>query len=521
VLTIRCTAGPPPAEVSAEMLAVLVRPAEPATEVAEPATEVAEPATEVAEPARAEPGGAGEAPVRWAQPLIPVPGLDLELAAFLADSEHKGAAGATRTLPRPLGTPRQVLLVGVGDGDAAGWRAAGAGLTRAAAKYERATVAFPAEITVDQVRALAEGALLADYRYRLGEPKPDRPQLAELVLVVPDPQACVAPLAAAQVVAEATRLARDLTNTPSEEKSPEWLAEQLVVAAAGTGAQATVWDPARLAAEGFGGLLAVGGGSARGPRLVRLDWQPERATRHVVLVGKGITFDTGGISIKPVDGMKLMRKDMGGAAAVTAATIAVARLGLPVRVTALAPLAENSVSGTAWRPGDVVRHYGGQTSEILNTDAEGRVVLADALAYGAGLAPDVLVDLATLTGANAVALGKRTGALYSDNDELAQALAAAADAAGEQVWRLPLVEDYLDKIRSDVADLANSGDGGAGSISAALYLREFTGGARGRWAHVDMSAPSWADGADAELSKGATGWGVRTLVRWLERVATD
>jgi len=237
---------------------------------------------------------------------------------------------------------------------------------------------------------------------------------------------------------------------------------------------------------------------------------------HVVLVGKGITFDTGGICIKPRDGMKLMRKDMGGAAAVVAATLAAAEMDLPVRITTLAPLAENMASGSAWRPGDVVTHYGGRTTEVLNTDAEGRVVLADALAYAvAELEPDYLVDLATLTGANAVALGKRTGALYSDNDDLAGALADAAIAAGEKVWRMPLVDDYVRDISSEIADIANSSDTGGGSITAALYLREFTGDRRDSWAHIDMSAPSWADGPDGELVKGATGWGVRTLVRWL------
>jgi leucyl aminopeptidase len=214
--------------------------------------------------------------------------------------------------------------------------------------------------------------------------------------------------------------------------------------------------------------------------------------------------------------MKLMRKDMGGAAAVIAATLGAADLNLPVRITTLAPLAENMASGSAWRPGDVVRHYGGRTSECLSTDAEGRVVLADALAYAAAeLAPDVVVDLATLTGANAVALGKRTAALYSENDELAAQLCAAATSAGERAWRMPLVDDYVRDIASEVADVANSSSAGAGSIAAALFLREFTGTSRPNWVHIDMSAPSWSDAADNELAKGATGWGVRTLMRWL------
>ncbi|MFD0788167.1 leucyl aminopeptidase family protein, partial [Micromonospora azadirachtae] len=193
-----------------------------------------------------------------------------------------------------------------------------------------------------------------------------------------------------------------------------------------------------------------------------------------------------------------------------------AALRLPVRVTTLAPLAENAVSGSAFRPGDVIRHYGGITSETTNSDAEGRLVLADAISYAVReLKPDVLVDLATLTGANAVALGKRTGALYSENDELAGSFLAAVEAAGEQAWRMPLPADYVEYLGSEVADLFSAPTQGAGSVLAALYLREFTDDLRDRWVHVDMSAPSWADSDDAELTKGATGWGVRSLLRWL------
>ena len=314
-----------------------------------------------------------------------------------------------------------------------------------------------------------------------------------------------------------TALARDWTNTASSRKNPAWLAGRIVAEAADRpGVTVTVREPEQLAAEGFGGILAVGGGSATPPRLVELEWNPPGATRHVVLVGKGITFDTGGISIKPLAGMKLMRKDMGGAAAVVAATLAAADLNLPVRVTTLAPLAENAVSGSAMRPGDVIRHYDGTTSESTNTDAEGRLVLADALGYAAArLRPDLIVDLATLTGANMVALGKHTAALYSDDDALATALTEAAGDAGERVWRMPLPDDYTDYLTSDIADLYSAPDKGAGSVVAALYLREFLGEYAGRWAHLDMSAPSWSDRADAELSVGATGWGVRTLIRWL------
>jgi leucyl aminopeptidase len=438
------------------------------------------------------------------------------LEAFVADTGHTGKAGAVQTLPRPTQTPSVVHLVGIGDGDEAGWRSAGAAVTRAVSSKPRATVELPGDMEPGAVRGLVEGLLLAAYRYTLANGA-EAPKLKRIDVVSDETYDDEA--SAARSVAEATWMARDLVNTPGSLKSPEWLAAAAVKAASAHGVTAVVREPARLAAEGFGGLLAVGGGSARGPRLVELKWAPRGARQHVVLVGKGITFDTGGISIKPGPGMGLMKKDMGGAAAVLGAVLAAAALRLPVKVTALLAIAENMPSGSAYRPGDVVRHHGGKTSEILNTDAEGRLVLADTLAYAAArLKPDVLVDLATLTGAQSVALGKRTAALFSDSDALADGLAAAADAAGERVWRMPLPDDYVAELRSEVADLNNAA-GNPGAVTAALYLREFAGAAADRWVHLDMSGPAWSDKADGELARGGTGWGVRTLVRWLETLA--
>ncbi|HEX6969820.1 MAG TPA: leucyl aminopeptidase [Micromonosporaceae bacterium] len=439
-----------------------------------------------------------------------------EAEALLAATGHGGTAGLVHELPRPLRTPSRVLLVGTGAGGEADWRAFGAALARVRVPDGSLTVALPADAGPEAVRGLAEGLWLASYRFRMTD-RDDDATVRDVVVAVPEPARYEAALAAARVTARATRFARDLTNMPSSVKCPEWFADQVRAAAREyDGLTVTVREPEQLAAEGFGGILAVGGGSARGPRLVELSWQPPDARRHVVLVGKGITFDTGGISIKPREAMKLMRKDMGGAAAVVSAVIGAAALRLPVRVTALAPLAENMVSGSAFRPGDVIRHYGGMTSESTNSDAEGRLVLADGLAYAAHrLAPDLLVSVATLTGANAVALGKRTAALYSDRDELAEAVAAAAAAAGERAWRMPLPADYVEYLNSDIADVFSAPERGAGSVTAALYLREFTGKLRDRWVHLDMSAPSWSDSDDAELVKGATGWGVRTLLRWL------
>ena len=272
-----------------------------------------------------------------------------------------------------------------------------------------------------------------------------------------------------------------------------------------------------LEACGFGGILAVGAGSARPPRLIELSYEPDGWRTHVVLVGKGITFDSGGLSLKPSDGMKLMKTDMAGGAVVIAVMSVLASLGAPVRVTGLVAAAENMPSGSAMRPGDVIAHYGGRTVEVLNTDAEGRLVLADALAYAdASLAPDVMVDVATLTGAARIALGTKVGALFTDDDDLAAALAAAGAASGEQLWRLPIASDYRDTLDSQVADLANIATrdyAGAGAIIAALFLREFCGGRR--WAHLDIAGPARAGADDAEVTKGGTGFGTRVLLRWL------
>jgi len=439
-----------------------------------------------------------------------------ECEAFLDDVEHSGSAGSVHSLPRPGRRPTRLLFVGIGDGDEAGWRSAGAAMAKAARSEPALTVLVPATVEPAAVRGLAEGLWLASYRFRLGAGDP--PELRRVTIDLAGESTRAAALERARAVATSTVLARDLTNMPSDRKTPAWFAKQVSRAAAGVpNLTVSVREPDELAAQGFNAILAVGRGSTRGPRLVELAWRPRGARMHVVLIGKGITFDTGGICIKPTGGMKLMRKDMGGAAAVIGATLAAAQLRLPVRITALAPLAENAIGADAMRPGDVIRHYGGTTSEVLNTDAEGRLVLGDAMAYAVRrLRPDVMIDLATLTGAQGVALGKRTAALYSHNDTLAASLADAATEAGESVWRMPLSDDYADNLGSDVADLVNSTEIGAGSMMAALYLREFTGALRDSWVHFDMSSPAWADSADGELVKGATGWGVRTLTRWLE-----
>jgi leucyl aminopeptidase len=325
-----------------------------------------------------------------------------------------------------------------------------------------------------------------------------------------------APVARAEAIAGAVALARDLANTPSATKSPRWLADEAVRVAGESGLTARIWPEAELQAHGFGGILAVGSGSARPPRLIELSYEPQGVRTHVVLVGKGITFDSGGLSLKPNDAMKLMKTDMAGGAAVIAAMSALARLGISHRVTGLVAAAENLPSGSAYRPGDVITQFGGRTVEVLNTDAEGRLVLADALAYAdAVLEPDQVVDLATLTGAARIALGTSHAALYCTSDEMAAGLIAAGRESGDRVWRMPLVGEYADALESPVADLAHVArdNAPAGSILAALFLREFTGGRA--WAHLDIAGAARSTADDGEVAKGATGFGTRLLLSWL------
>nr|WP_239117473.1 leucyl aminopeptidase family protein [Actinoplanes ferrugineus] len=415
-------------------------------------------------------------------------------------------------MPRPLRRPAKVLLAGIGAGDEAGWRAAGAAVSRTLSGVERAQIMLGA-VEPSAVRALAEGLWLGGYRYRDAR---EEPRTAPVDLAVQNPEAYAVSLTRARATATATWFARDLANTPSSLKSPDWLAEEIVGAAARR-AGVTVRIRTGPELDRFGGLRAVGGASKFPPCLVQMSWQPAAASKHVVLVGKGITFDSGGISIKTRPGMKNMKIDMSGAASVAAATLGAADLDLPVRVTALLPLAENAVGADAFRPGDVITHYDGSTSESTNSDAEGRLVLADALGYAvAELDPDVIVDLATLTGAAEVALGSGLAALFSHDDELAHALSEAGRRAGEKMWRLPLPDDYHEYLRSEIADRHSSPTQGAGAVVAALYLREFLGDKVTNWAHIDSAGPSWATESDLDVTRGATGWGARTLLRYLE-----
>jgi leucyl aminopeptidase len=441
--------------------------------------------------------------------------LGVDLLVQLQRADAKGVAGEVVSLPLFTGRTEILHLVGTGDGSPAALRKAGAALVRRTASVTTLRAALTQEADAAGLEGLIEGLLLAAYRFRLGHDD-SPPELADIELLVDDPAALEPVRRRATVVVAATLLARDLVNTPSLEKSPGWLADQARQVTEPAGCSVRVRNERELAAEGFGGVLGVGMGSTRPPRLIEMCYDPPGARQHVVLVGKGITFDSGGLSIKTSEGMVAMKSDMAGGGAVIAAMSALQELGVPVKVTGLVPAAENMPSGSALRPGDVITQYGGKTVEVLNTDAEGRLVLADALAYAdAVLDPDAVVDLATLTGAISVGLGRRDAGLYSTDEELAGELLAAAEAAGERLWRMPLVEDYRDTLDSPVADLANIGHKtySGGSIVAALFLREFAGSRR--WAHLDIAGAARADADEHEVTKGGTGFGVRLLLCWL------
>ncbi|GAA2013901.1 M17 family metallopeptidase [Nocardiopsis rhodophaea] len=451
---------------------------------------------------------------------LPAPFADL-----IAHYELTGKPGETATFPADLGRGLvRLALLGTGAGVPDDLRAAGAALARLAKGRERAAIAAPSLAEEGQtgrdaaLAAFAEGALLASYTFSMKSAEKGPRPVPAIDLVADDDGTAADPVRRGTALARATALARDLINTPSLEKDPAWLAGRAEEIGTEAGLDVEVWDEERLEREGFGAIIAVGQGSVRPPRMVKLSYRPENPTSHVVLVGKGITFDTGGLQIKPTDNMMLMKTDMSGSAVVLGVVSALAELGARASVTGLIPLAENSVSGSAQRPSDVITTYNGRTVEVLNTDAEGRLVMADAMAYAVEeLDADTIVDVATLTGAAKLALGTQTGALFSTDDALAEALAAAGRASGEELWRMPLVEEYRDTLDSPVADLANIGTttdyGHPGATEAALFLREFAGGLP--WAHLDIAGPGRATGDDGFITKGGTGFSTRLLLRWL------
>jgi leucyl aminopeptidase len=451
--------------------------------------------------------------------------LGTKLAATLASLGATGKADEVTRLAT-LGKTSAPVLVAVGLGDAGKTypherlrRAAGAAV-RALAGTPHVALALPSDDEAS-LRAVAEGAALGGYTFtsfRHASLDRHTPEV-DKVTVVTSHGAAKAVVKRAAVVAAAVRRARDLVNTPPSHLHPVELAAAAVEEAARVGIPAEVLDEKALKKGGFGGILGVGQGSSNPPRLVHLSYRPRGATTTVALVGKGITFDSGGISIKPAAGMEAMKSDMSGAAAVIAATAAAAELGLKVNVECWVPMAENMPSGTAIRPSDVLSMRNGKKVEVNNTDAEGRLILGDAMARACEDEPDVLVDVATLTGAQVVALGSRTAAVMGNDDDFRSQVVAAAESAGEAMWPMPLPEELRKGLDSEVADLVNTGAREGGMLSAGIFLREFVTDDV-RWAHLDIAGPAFHDGSPyGYVVPGGTGHAVRTLVELLGELA--
>ncbi|CAM5288249.1 leucyl aminopeptidase [Streptomyces sp. NPDC005930] len=462
---------------------------------------------------------------------------DGRLAGVLETLGASGAEGEVTKLPAPAGFKAPVVVaVGLGAEpekdagfDPESLRRAAGAAARALAGAKKAAFALPLAEAAD-AGVVAEGLLLGAYSFDAykesakearGAKGNGKAPLAEAVLLggKPRDKAYKAAIERAVAVAEELNRARDLVNTPPNDLNPEAFAAVAQAAAKEHGIKVQVLDEKALTKGGYGGILGVGAGSASGPRLVKLSYTSPKAKKSLAFVGKGITYDSGGISLKPAGHNETMKCDMAGAAAVFAAVVSAARLGLEVNVTGWLALAENMPSGSATRPGDVLRMYSGKTVEVLNTDAEGRLVLADALWAASQDKPDAIIDVATLTGAMMLALGSRTYGIMANDDAFRSAVHEAAEESGEPAWPMPLPEHLRKGMDSSTADIANMGERMGGGLVAGLFLREFVGEGI-TWAHLDIAGPAFNEGGPFGYTpKGGTGTAVRTLVRVAELAA--
>ncbi|CAB4881807.1 MAG: leucyl aminopeptidase [Actinobacteria bacterium] len=468
--------------------------------------------------------GRGKAIVLVSQGLT-----DAQSSRIIETLEAVGASAKSGDITRIPGGDgiKAALIVAVGLGDAAKQgdeeavrRAYGNAIRTLSG---RAKVAVVAPKDESQLRAIATGSRLAAYEFTSFKSKPSKAAQPPSSIVLLVPRAVSAAerriVNEINVTADAINLTRDLVNTPPNALPPVALAKAATDAVAGLPVKVTIWDVPALKRARCGGILGVGQGSSNPPRLVKLEYSPRGATAHLSLVGKGITFDTGGISIKPAANMDEMKGDMAGAAAVIGALQSIATLGLKIKVTGWLAIAENMPSSTAQRPGDVITMFDGTTVEVLNTDAEGRLVLADALGMAVKEKPDLLIDVATLTGAQSVALGRRTSGVMSNDDDARDQVCAAAAAAGEDMWPMPLPEDLRSALDSATADIANIGDRMGGMLSAGVFLSTFIPAGQ-PWVHLDIAGPAFNDkGAYGYLPKGGTGAAVRTFVRIAQTLA--
>jgi leucyl aminopeptidase len=443
--------------------------------------------------------------------------------AYLAGRDFTAKLGQTMAMPGASDLPVRIL-VGLGPSGGLGpdaFRRAGGALARAAGRYPHlAASLLDAEDTPARrpaaAQALAEGLVLGSYTFTTyksqAEPPALAPALGRVTVVGGGGQRVVAALAIGARIAEGVVLARDLVNTPGGDLTPRALAQAAVEIAERDNLQISVLDENDIIAAGMGGLLGVNRGSQQPARFIEIAWSPPGAKASLALVGKGITFDSGGLSLKTAAGMTSMKMDMGGAAAILGAMSAIAAVAPKCKVSGYIPSTDNMTGGDATRVGDVLRIRNGKTVEVLNTDAEGRLILADGLAMASEAAPDAIVDIATLTGAVEVALGSKVAGLLGSHPGWVDQVRDAAERTGERVWELPLIDDYRSQIDSEVADLKNIGKpGSAGTIVAGLFLREFVGEGI-PWAHLDIAGTAWSDADDMEVTKGGTGWGVRLFL---------
>ena len=452
--------------------------------------------------------------------------LNGQLRARIQKSKFTGAEGSTLLYSTAGLLPAaQLLLIGLGGESEIApdtWRKIGARARREAAAIgaEELALWFAPENNAERAcAALAQGALLAAYQFNKyrSNAKPAG-EIQSLTLFKPGlKQTAVLRKAVetAQAIVPAVLLARDLINEPPSVATARFLGDQAARVCRGRGLSVEVWGKKKIEAMKLAGLLAVNRGSQEEPRFIRIHYKPAagKAKKKVALIGKGITFDSGGLSLKPSKSMETMKLDMAGGAAVIATMSCLPKLGLEVEVTGYVPTTDNLPGHNAQKPGDVIRYLNGKTIEVLNTDAEGRLILADALALAAQQKPDYMINLATLTGACMVALGTQVAGLFSNNQPLADALLRGAGETGEKLWQLPLVKEYKDSVKSSVADMKNIGGAHGGAIIAALILQEFVGDLP--WAHLDIAGPAFAEGDSLICPKGGTGFGVRTLVHFL------
>jgi leucyl aminopeptidase len=457
------------------------------------------------------------------------------LAALLRSGDFSGRWLECVVLHPARGRVKRVIVVGLGEPeafDAHRARQAFALVARRARDLRAGVLAIVTPAATrggpeaqPLVQALAEGVALGHHRFSAYRTQPDPPPLKRVEIVereTKNAKAMAGAVARGARIGEAVCLARDLASTPGQDLTPEGLASRAREIARGAGATVRVLDVPQMERLGMGALLAVGRGSVHPPRFIVLERKPKRARgakapRTLVAIGKGVTFDTGGISLKPRENMHKMKYDMSGAAAVLGMFAALPAIETPFRIVGLIPAAENMPGGRALKPGDVVRALDGTTIEVTNTDAEGRLVLADALGYARRFGAEAVVDLATLTGAISIALGHLAAGLFTTEERLARELEQAGLATGERLWRLPLWDEYAPELRSDTADMVNSAAREGGAILGAMFLRHFARGMA--WAHLDIASTAWIPNERAHEGRGPTGFGVRLLLEWIRRRA--